>query len=178
MKRMKKLGLRRLGGKRGFTLIELLIVMVILAILAGVVIMAVGGVFGTAHETAYESVKPQIQNGVIEYATSHNGNLPGTINNSSAIIDIALGGNVTAEILDLCALVASGGILRTMPDGCYLGLGVAPDGDDNCDGTPCDGCLDGNHYVWYMDSTGNVYSSCVGDDCTLSYTDGYQDTWP
>ncbi|GAG09069.1 unnamed protein product, partial [marine sediment metagenome] len=60
MKRMKKLGLRRLGGKRGFTLIELLIVMVILAILAGVVIMAVGGVFGTAHESAYESVKPQL----------------------------------------------------------------------------------------------------------------------
>jgi len=69
MKRMKKLGLRRLGGKRGFTLIELLIVMVILAILAGVVIMAVGGVFGTAHESAYEGAKDQIQVTIAHYNT-------------------------------------------------------------------------------------------------------------
>jgi len=176
MKRMKKLGLRRLGGKRGFTLIELLIVMVILAILAGVVIMAVGGVFGTAHESAYESVKPQLQNGVIEYATDHNGNLPGTISGSSTSINTALGGNVTAEILDICQIIGGDRIIRTMPDGCYLGAGA---GDDNCDGiSPCTGCVDVNHYVWYIDSSGNVYSLCVGGDCTLTDTDGYQDVWP
>ncbi|MCK4362590.1 MAG: type II secretion system protein [Dehalococcoidia bacterium] len=170
MKRLKRWGLTRLGGKRGFTLIELLIVMVILAILAGVVIMAVGGVFGTAHESAYESVKPQLQNGVIEYATSHNGNLPPTIGNAT-IIDIALGGNVTAEVLDLCALVTSGGILRTLPDGCHDAAG-----DDNCNNASCEGCLDTNHYIWYIDDTGNVYSACP--TCPNPLTDGYQGVWP
>lgn len=176
MKRMKRFGLRRLGSKRGFTLIELLIVMVILAILAGVVIMAVGGVFGTAHESAYESVKPQLQNGVIEYATDHNGNLPPTIAGSSTSIKIALGGNVTAEILDICQIIGGDRIIRTMPDGCYEGVGA---GDDNCDGVaPCTGCFAVNHYIWYMDSSGNVYSLCAGGDCTLTDTDGYQDVWP
>lgn len=175
MKRMKKLGLRRLGGKRGFTLIELLIVMVILAILAGVVIMAVGGVFGTAHETAYESVKPQIQNGVIEYATSHNGDLPPVIGSWNQSIVTSLGTVNNTAILDMCALVASGGILRTMPDGCYLDAG----GDDNCDGvSPCAGCDANNSYVWYIDSGGNVYSLCPGDDCVSMTDDGYQDVWP
>lgn len=174
MKRMKKLGLRRLGGKRGFTLIELLIVMVILAILAGVVIMAVGGVFGTAHETAYESVKPQIQNGVIEYATSHNGDLPPVIGSWNQSIVTSLGTVNNTAILDMCALVASGGILRTMPDGCYEG-----GGNDNCDGvSPCAGCDTSNSYVWYIDNGGNVYSLCPGDDCVSDTDDGYQEVWP
>lgn len=181
MKRMKKMGLRRLGGKRGFTLIELLIVMVILAILAGVVIMAVGGVFGTAHESAYESVKPQLQNGVIEFATDHNGNLPGTICGSEISINTALGGCVTAEILDICQIIGGDRIIRAMPDGCYAGGGTA---DDNCDGDqPCTGCLAANHYVWYTDDSGNVYSLCVNTaendgGCTLTDTDGYQNVWP
>ena len=175
MKRMKKLGLRHLGGKRGFTLIELLIVMVILAILAGVVIMAVGGVFGTAHETAYASIKPQIQNGVIEYATDNNGQLPPVIGNAT-VIDTALG-NVSATILDICTVVGTDRILRAMPDGLYAGTGGS---DDNCDSTipTCIGCLDTNHYTWYIDATGNVFSLCSGADCTLTDADGYQDVWP
>jgi prepilin-type N-terminal cleavage/methylation domain-containing protein len=188
MKRMKKLGLRRLGGKRGFTLIELLIVMVILAILAGVVIMAVGGVFGTAHESAYTSVKPQIQNGVIEYATANNGDLPFVIGAWDQDIVTPLGTVNDTAILDICAIVGTDRILRALPDGCYEGSGATD--DDNCDGstTPCGGCIDGNHYVWYMDSNGNVYSLCVGSDCKCDTedtwcldplgTDGYMDVWP
>ncbi len=180
MKRMKKLGLRRLGGKRGFTLIELLIVMVILAILAGVVIMAVGGVFGTAHETAYEAVKPQLQNGVIEYATDHNGRLPSVIGDG---VDISTAlGTVNASILDVCQIIGSERILRTMPDGCALITGAD---NDNCDGstTPCGGCLTANHYVWHMDTSGNVYSLCVNTaankgGCTNTTADGYHGVWP
>lgn len=176
MKRMKKLGLRRLGGKRGFTLIELLIVMVILAILAGVVIMAVGGVFGTAHESAYAAVKPQLQNGVIEYATDHNGNLPPVISGSETTINTAVGGSVNASILDICQIIGGDRIIRAMPDGCAL---ITGSDTDNCDGTaPCSGCLDTNHYVWYMDSNGNVYSLCPVTGCTLTDTDGYQGVWP
>jgi len=176
MKRMKKLGLRRLGGKRGFTLIELLIVMVILAILAGVVIMAVGGVFGTAHESAYEAVKPQLQNGVIEYATDHNGALPPVVSGSSTDINTAMGGSVNASILDICQIIGGDRIIRAMPDGCYLGGGAS---DDNCDGTaPCIGCLGTNHYVWYMDSNGNVYSLCPVTGCANTTADGYQGVWP
>ncbi|MQY55433.1 MAG: prepilin-type N-terminal cleavage/methylation domain-containing protein, partial [Dehalococcoidia bacterium] len=160
----------------GFTLIELLIVMVILAILAGVVIMAVGGVFGTAHESAYDAVKPQLQNGVIEYTTDHNGNLPPVIGDWNQDIVTPLGTVNDTAILDVCAIVGGDRILRTMPDGCALITGIE---NDNCDGTqPCTGCNEDNHYVWYMDSSGNVYSLCPGTGCTLNGTDGYQGVWP
>ncbi|MFA5368039.1 MAG: prepilin-type N-terminal cleavage/methylation domain-containing protein, partial [Dehalococcoidia bacterium] len=57
MKTYKNIGFGPRKGKKGFTLIELLIVMVILAILAGVVVMAIGGVFGTSRERAYDVSK-------------------------------------------------------------------------------------------------------------------------
>lgn len=130
----------------------------------------------TDKERAYESVKPQIQNGVIEYAVDHNGALPPTVTGSSTVINTPLG-NVVVEILDICSIIGGDRILLAIPDGCYEGAGAA---DDNCDGatTPCTGCLDTNHYTWYIDDSGNVYSRCTGSDCTSTADDGYQGVWP
>jgi prepilin-type N-terminal cleavage/methylation domain-containing protein len=187
MKAFKNMGFGPRKSKSGFTLIELLIVMVILAILAGVVVMAVGGVFGTARGAAYNSVKDDVQNAVTAYATDHQGNFPintssGTVNgwsNSSNCTSAAPCYYVNMSAL----LVSNGGMLRQTPDGtrsvnCWL-AGAAG-------GT----CSDANHYTWGATATGIVFSRCdtnsptsgTATTCTLngvtSNNSGYQGVWP
>jgi len=185
MKTYKNIGFGPRKSKGGFTLIELLIVMVILAILAGVVVMAVGGVFGSAHEAAYNSVHDDVQNAVVAYATDNNGNFPTIVNSS---------GNYSIDDPQTCAncvlvnisalLTTNGGMLRAVPDGLWDG---SEDGSDsNCDDafmTPAEECL--GSYVWVMDTYGNIFSSCQGTDCAASSCGGggnisgfCDDVWP
>ncbi len=162
-----------LANNRGFTLIELLIVITILLILVGVVILAVGNVFGTARSTAYVSVRQQVQTAVVAYSTKHQGAYPLTGN--TTVID----GN-TLGIIDACALLASsGGMLREVPDGFIS----TPD-NDNCDSGEYNCSCDLKaHYIWTVDVNGNIYSSCIdtilnGGGCINSSSDGFQGVWP
>lgn len=173
MKAFKTMGSKRGKGRRGFTLIELLIVMVILAILAGVVVMAVGGIFGQAKSRAYDTIKPQIQNGVTAYTTSHNGELPDAVSNVTYVIVTEANQSIPlCFVFDLCSIVGEGQILRQVPDGCYSDA----DGETNFDytaGTPCSPTGDDHHYIWVLDPGGNVYSICdMGLD---GYADGSTD---
>ncbi len=160
MPSFRRWGFKRLGGKKGFTLIELLIVLVILAILAGVIVMAVGGVFGTTEEQAYNAARDQLQTAAVGYIAT---------NTSTSVSDLQIGGN---ESLNVCLLLGSvtGGLLREVPDSCRAG---------NCDptGQNCAGCTDDNSYEWRIDDTGNVASVCLAGDCTTA-GNGYQDVWP
>jgi type IV pilus assembly protein PilA len=165
MKAFSTMGSKRGKGKRGFTLIELLIVMVILAILAGVVVMAVGGVFGTAKEQAYNSVVPQVQNAVTAYMVEHNGQLPPSEGAGTAVnISTPPGGFVQdAEVLDICTLVGEQeDMLRTVPDGC---MGATGDAGSNFYAGPCNRSTEDNgHYVFFIDNVGNVYTGCDCDE--------------
>ena len=146
-----KWGYKRLGGKKGLTLIELLIVLVILAILAGVIVLAVGGIFGRTGEQAYNLVRDELQLAVTSYMTN-----------------ISAGDPVMANVsnVDVCLLLGSeGGLLREVPDGVTSANG-------NCSGTD-----DTAHYIWTFDE-GNVRSVCVGVDCTVVGGNGFQDVWP
>jgi prepilin-type N-terminal cleavage/methylation domain-containing protein len=166
---LKSSAVQRRKGKCGFTLIELMIVMLILAILAGVVVMAVGGTFKNAGERAYETLRSQIQNVVIAYTAIHETELPPTV----GTLDIS--GN--KSILDMCSILLPGGMLRTAPDGC---VSINGSNNDNCDSATinCSGCIDTSHYIWAIDSKGNLYSACVGGDCNANNADGYQGVWP
>jgi prepilin-type N-terminal cleavage/methylation domain-containing protein len=175
MRRIKKLGLTHLGGKRGFTLIELLIVLVILSILAGVIVMGMGGITGRTRNIAYQLSKSQIQNAVIAHLVSPGG-LP--VTGATVTID-----GDTYNIIDMCALTGAGGLLREMPDGCWED---ATD-DDNCDGSgnvSCTGCETKAHYIWAIEyDKGSVVSLCKntidnGGGCTDTTSDGFQDVWP
>jgi len=162
MKAFEKLGFKRGKGKRGFTLIELLIVMVILAILAGVVVMAVGGIFGQAKSRAYDTIKPQIQNGVTAYSTDHNGDLPSDVGaGQQYTVYTEAGEDIDGcYVFDLCLVVGSGKLLRQVPDGCYDGAA----GINNFANGPCLPTQPGlGHYIWVIDQTGNVYSICDMD---------------
>ena len=158
MPSLKRWGFKRLGGKKGFTLIELLIVLVILAILAGVIVMAVGGVFGTTEEQAYNACRDQLQTAAVGYVAT---------NTSTSVDDLQIGANNT---LNVCLLLGSvtDGLLREVPDGVRA---------VNCNSGACSGCADTNHYDWRIDDNGNVASVCVGADCTGA-GNGYQDVWP
>lgn len=190
MKALKNLGFGPKKSKSGFTLIELLIVMVILAILAGVIVMAVGGVFGSAKEAAYNSVSSQMSTASGAYAADNQGTYPLGVSYTSNISDEngATINHTGLFYLDLALMVTSaGGMLQHVPDGCTV---VDADNNDNCDqSSDIGGCSADNHYLWVIDSsTGNVYSVCIGTEClNASATeggvqtndqDGYMQVWP
>jgi prepilin-type N-terminal cleavage/methylation domain-containing protein len=166
---MKSCAVQQRKAKSGFTLIELMIVMVILAILAGVVVMAVGGVFKNAGKSAYGTLRDQIQDVVIAYTAIHETELPPTVGTVNISGD--------KDILDMCSILLPGGMLRTAPDGC---ISINGSNNDNCDSAMinCSGCFATSHYIWAIDTRGNLYSACAGGDCKANNADGYQDVWP
>ncbi len=166
-----KWGYKRLGGKKGLTLIELLIVLVILAILAGVIVLAVGGIFSRTGEQAYNLVRDELQLATTGYMTdTDNVGLPCVNGTSETSV------NGTICDVDVCALLGPDELLRDVPDGMRA---------DNCDdgtGTAnCSGCDNDNHYQWVIVDGGNVESRCAtsddGSTCDAA-GDGYQGQWP
>ena len=164
MKTYKNIGFGPRKNKKGFTLIELLIVMVILAILAGVVVMAIGGVFGTSRERAYDVTKQEMKNAVAQYASENAGDLPllaTTINISEC--------SGTCYVVNMSPmLVSAGGILGKLPDSCSVTNEAA------CTGS----------YTWASDIYGNIYSACISGECPAGagnasgYADGFWEIYP
>jgi prepilin-type N-terminal cleavage/methylation domain-containing protein len=156
-------------SKNGFTLVEVLIVIVILAILVGVVVMAVGGVFSNAKDSAYAESRGQFQQAVAAYTAT-----------KASLLPILAGNYTNAEcqnckIIDLSALLtANGGILRQAPTGLYL----SADGNDNCGGDARLGCETGSSYIWIIDSDGTVFSYCTKPGQGGTNNSGYQNVWP
>jgi len=180
---MKRWDRRRRGGKRGFTLIELLIVMVILAILAGIVIISVGGVIGRGQATAYEGAKEQVELGVSDYVARTFGSYP-TLNGTVDLVSPA----GTYTIIDLCVLLATcnttppgPGVLKEVP---VSSFNAAPGGFAGTENNNCAGatfnctCYATAHYTWLLDQMGDVFSVCSGADCDLTADDGFQGIYP
>ena len=159
-----KWGYKRLGGKKGLTLIELLIVLVILAILAGVIVLAVGGIFGRTGEQAYNLVRDEIQLAVTGYMTNSTHGLP----------TLEAPGNTS--YIDVCLLIGSEELLRDVPDG----VNNANNGNTSAE------CVTdaGAHYIWTLNDGGNVASECVTAGgvacgvCDGTNGDGYCEVWP
>lgn len=163
-------------NKVGFTLIELLVVIFILTILSAVIVISVLGVFKPAGESAYTTAKEDIVKAITAY--SSNSKAPGAVPTLAGKYSVL---GVNYSVVDLSLLLTTGGgIMKTMPTGLYLS-GTA--GYDNCNGNAGLGCKTKNHYVWLVDSIGNVYSVCIDDTankggCATANTSGYQGTWP
>jgi len=184
MKALKNMGFGPRKSKSGFTLIELLIVMVILAILAGVVVMAVGGVFGTSKNRAYDVTKDELKNAVADYSTRFSGAFPynASLAGWNTSITLTTGGTVTGYIINVSALlVTNGGLLSKAPASVANISGT----NDNCDwGTAnyCGASQANSHYIWYQDTYGNIYSLCSnangGTACNATTYDGFQTTYP
>lgn len=122
-------------------------------------------------EQSYDTERMIVHNMVNTYIVAHNGELPphyGTI-------DILFSDKVThgvCDIIDICSIV--GYYLQRVPEGCY---GESGEVNTNFYSGNCENPSEG-HYIWLIDSSGSVYSTCVGEDCNANNEDGYQGVYP
>lgn len=115
-------------------------------------------------EEWYESTRARIERAVMAYRAENELEVPFTEGYTFI-------GSYPYKIVDVCALV-DGGFLTGVPQGC-----AAIDYDDNCDGGGC-ACQAESHYIWVANKWGNVYSTCEGETCNMTYAAGFQDVWP
>lgn len=88
--------------EQGFTLIELLVVIGILAILMGIVLIAINPArqFALANNTTRRNAVNQILNAVGQYASDNKGALPSQITTTATFIQDATSGGI-----DLCSVL-------------------------------------------------------------------------
>ena len=116
----------------------------------------------------YVTAKGYVQEMVKHYQSENNGNLP-TINGTVTINGKAY------DIIDLCAILIN--INSSRPEAYYpqyFAITINGSDNDNCD-SGCNGCWPQWYYIWAVDKSGKVYSTCMGDGCSAHNQDGFQD---
>ena len=107
---------------------------------------------------------PQVQNAVTAYQVKHEGLLPPTEGQATAV-NFSLGQDhyvQKAEVLDICSIVGKSAeaMLRIVPAG---PMGTAGDvGTNFYTGNCTRSTEEDSHYVFFVDTMGNVYTGC---DC-------------
>jgi hypothetical protein len=116
-------------------------------------------------QASYNSAKSSIQTALNAYMASHNGSIPFT-NHSVEL------GNPSGiyNIINICALIGAGDLLDEVPPSC------TDISFDNCEAGTC-ACKPNTHYIWLVDGSGTVLSSCTGD-CWAPSENDYQGIWP
>jgi hypothetical protein len=117
-------------------------------------------------EEWYETTRARIKSAVMDYRAAHELEVPFTEGYTFL-------GSAPYKIIDICALV-DGGFLPGVPQGCAA---IEGKDNDNCDGGGCV-CYNGSHYIWVANQWGNVYSTCEGVACNMTYATGFQQVWP
>src|SRR6266542_1200854 len=102
--------------QKGFTLLEVLLVVAIIAILAGIVIIAInpGKNLADTRNTQRQADVTTILNGVYQYSLDNNGVLPSSITTTPTEICNTGAASCTA-LVDLSVLTASGTYLVAIP---------------------------------------------------------------
>ncbi len=102
--------------EKGFTLIEVLLVVAIIAILAGIVILAInpGKQLADTRNSQRQSDVNSIINAVYQYSIDNNGKVPTAITTTSTDICSTAAADCTG-LIDLAVLTNSGKYLISMP---------------------------------------------------------------
>lgn len=106
----------KLQTQAGFTLLEVLLVVAIIAILAGIVIIAInpGKNLGDTRNSQRSADVNTIINGAYQYALDSNGTVPASITTTATEI-CATGAGSCTGLIDLSVLTASGKYLVSIP---------------------------------------------------------------
>lgn len=100
----------------GFTLLEVLLVVAIIAILAGIVIIAInpGKNLGDTRNSQRQADVTTVLNGVYQYSLDNNGTLPSSITTTATEI-CATGASSCTGLVDLSTITASEKYLTAVP---------------------------------------------------------------
>ena len=112
---MKKL----LQNQKGFTLIEILLVVAAIAILAGIVIVAINPAkqLGDTRNASRNSAVNTILNAVTQYAVDNNGILPSGITlTPTEVCSSSVATSTCGALVDLSVLTAAGKYVTAIPD--------------------------------------------------------------
>lgn len=108
---------KNLKNQKGFTLLEVLLVVAIIAILAGIVIIAINPSkqLGDSRNAQRKADVTTILNAVYQYALDNNGVLPAGITTTATEI-CATGAASCTSMVDLSVTTASGKYLTKLPN--------------------------------------------------------------
>lgn len=112
-----KLFLNKRNSQKGFTLLEILLVVAILAILAGIVIIAInpGKQLGDSRNSQRSADVTTILNAVYQYSLDNNGSLPAGITTSATEI-CATDAPTCTSLIDLSVVTDSEKYLTSVPE--------------------------------------------------------------
>ena len=101
--------------KKGFTLLEVLLVVAIIAILAGIVILALNPTkqLGESKNAQRRADVNTILNAVYQYAIDNNGTIPATITTSAT--EICKTAGICTSLIDLSVLTAAEKYITALP---------------------------------------------------------------
>jgi prepilin-type N-terminal cleavage/methylation domain-containing protein len=117
---MPKLTIMKYKAQRGFTLLEVLLVVAVIAILAGIVIIAInpGKNLADTRDTQRKADVNTIINAIYQYSLDNSGSLPpaGTgAGLSTTATEICKTGGTCTSLVDLSVLTASGKYIVAIP---------------------------------------------------------------
>ena len=149
-------------NSKGFTLLEVLLVVAIIAILAGIVIIAInpGKNLGDTRNSQRSADVNSILNGVYQYVLDNNGNLPGVGSRTGAVAITTTPTEVCTQLATACTGLVDLGTLTTA--GKYL---VALPKDPSCPATltasPPQCTANGNGYNIAKDANSRLIVSAI-----------------